>query len=197
MRASADVALKNDFLVLYAFDGHHVCDIEILRGSMSDDVIPFIESFLKRNGVRKENFTYDSNGLGLWLSESAAFKGKSEPFNNKSAASDSRLWNNLKSECAEKFVKAIKAGEFSISEDVLNRKFYDKKRHAYTVKERLLEERRAIKRKDGETARFEIISKQQMKLEVGHSPDFIEALFMIMHLFSKRKIFSRKGFDKW
>ena len=197
MRASADVALKNDFLVLYAFDGHHVCDIEILRGSMSDDVIPFIENFLKRNGVRKENFTYDSNGLGLWLSESAAFKNKSEPFNNKSAATDSRLWNNLKSECAEKFVKAIKAGEFSISEDVLNRKFYDKKRHAYTVKERLLEERRAIKRKDGEVARFEIISKQQMKLEVGHSPDFIEALFMIMHLFTKRKSFSRKGFDKW
>jgi hypothetical protein len=197
MRASADVALKNDFLVLYAFDGHHVCDIEILRGSMSDDVIPFIENFLKRNGVRKENFTYDSNGLGLWLSESAAFKNKSEPFNNKSAATDPRLWNNLKSECAEKFVKAIKAGEFSISEDVLNRKFYDKKRHAYTVKERLLEERRAIKRKDGEVARFEIISKQQMKLEVGHSPDFIEALFMIMHLFTKRKSFSRKGFDKW
>jgi shikimate dehydrogenase len=80
---------------------------------------------------------------------------------------------------------------------MLNRKFYDKKHHAYTVKERLLEERRAIKRKDGEVARFEIISKLQMKLEVGHSPDFIEALFMVMHLFTKRKGFSRKGFDKW
>lgn len=197
MRASADVALKSDFLVLYAFDGRHVCDIEILRGSMSDDIIPFIENFLKKNGVRKENFTYDANGLGMWLSESSAFKNKSVPFNNKSAPSDSRLWNNLKSECAEKFVKAIKAGEFSISEDVLNRKFFDKKHHPYTVKDRLLEERRAIKRKDGEVARFEIISKQQMKLEVGHSPDFIEALFMVMHLFAKRKVCVRKGFDKW
>ena len=197
MRASADVALKNDFLVLYAFDGHHVCDLEILRGSMSDDVIPFIEKFLARNGVRKENFTYDQNGLGMWLSESHAFKNKAVPFNNKSAPSDSRMWNNLKSECAEKFVKAIKAGEFSISEDVLNRKFYDKKKHAYTVKERLLEERRAIKRKDGADARFEIIGKPQMKLEVGHSPDFIEALFMVMHLFSKKKGFTRKGFENW
>ena len=197
MRASADVALKNDFLVLYAFDGHHVCDIEILRGSMSDDVIPFIEKFLARNGVRKENFTYDQNGLGMWLSESSAFKNKSVPFNNKSAPSDNRMWNNLKSECAEKFVKAIKAGEFSISEDVLNRKFYDKKKHAYTVKERLMEERRAIKRKDGADARFEIIGKPQMKLEVGHSPDFIEALFMIMHLFAKRRGFTRKGFENW
>lgn len=197
MRASADVALKSDFLVLYAFDGHHVCDIDILRGSMSDDIIPFIENFLKKNGVRKENFTYDANGLGMWLSESSAFKNKAIPFNNKSAPSDSRLWNNLKSECAEKFVKAIKAGEFSISEDVLNRKFFDRKHHPYTVKDRLLEERRAIKRKDGEVARFEIISKQQMKLEVGHSPDFIEALFMVMHLFARRKVCVRRGFDKW
>ena len=197
MRASADVALKNDFLVLYAFDGHHVCDIEILRGAMSDDVIPFIERFLSRNGVRKENFTYDQNGLGMWLSESNAFKNKSIPFNNKSAPSDNRMWNNLKSECAEKFVKAIKAGEFSISEDVLNRKFYDKKKHEYTVKERLMEERRAIKRKDGADARFEIIGKPQMKLEVGHSPDFIEALFMVMHLFSKKTVFTRRGFENW
>lgn len=197
MRASADVALKNDFLVLYAFDGHHVCDIEILRGAMSDDVIPFIERFLSRNGVRKENFTYDQNGLGMWLSESNAFKNKSVPFNNKSAPSDNRMWNNLKSECAEKFVKAIKAGEFSISEDVLNRKFYDKKKHEYTVKERLMEERRAIKRKDGADARFEIIGKPQMKLEVGHSPDFIEALFMVMHLFSKKTVFTRRGFENW
>ena len=197
MRASADVALKNDFLVLYAFDGHHVCDIEILRGTMSDDVIPFIERFLSRNGVRKENFTYDQNGLGMWLSESNAFKNKAVPFNNKSSPSDNRMWNNLKSECAEKFVKAIKAGEFSISEDVLNRKFYDKKKHEYTVKERLMEERRAIKRKDGADARFEIIGKPQMKLEVGHSPDFIEALFMVMHLFSKKTVFTRRGFENW
>jgi hypothetical protein len=197
MRASADVALKNDFLVLYAFDGHHVCDIETLRGAMSDDVIPFIERFLARNGVRKENFTYDQNGLGMWLSESQAFKGKAVPFNNKSTPSDTRMWNNLKSECAEKFVNAIKAGEFSISEDVLNRKFHDKKKREYTVRERLMEERRALKRKDGADARFEIIGKPQMKHEVGHSPDFIEALFMVMHLFAKKKVFTRRGFENW
>lgn len=164
---------------------------------MSDDVIPFIEKFLKKNGVRKENFTYDANGLGMWLSESSAFKGKSHPFNNKSAPSDIRMWNNLKSECAERFVKAIKSGEYSISEDVLNRKFYDKKKRPYTVKERLLEERRALKRKDSATSRFEIIEKTQMKLEVGHSPDFIEGLLMIEHLFKKKTGCIRHGFGNW
>lgn len=197
MRASADVALKNDFFVLYALDGHHICDIEIWRGAMSDDVIPFVEKFLKKNGVRKENFTFDQNGLGMWLSESSAFKGKSQPFNNKSAPSDTRMWNNLKSECAERFVKAVKNGEYSISEEVLNKKFYDKKKRAYTVKERLMEERRALKRKDSATSRFEIIEKTQMKLEVGHSPDFIEGLLMIEYLFRKRTTLVRRGFENW
>lgn len=196
MRASADVAIKSDFLVIYAFDGHHICDMEVRRGQMSDDIIPFIEAFLKKNGVRKENFTFDENGLGLWLAESSAFKGKAVPFNNRTTPSDTRMWNNLKSECAEKFVKAVKAGEFSISEEVLKRKFMDRKKHTYTVEERLLEERHALKRKD-DAQRFEIISKQQMKLEVGHSPDFIEALFMVMHLFGKKTTCVRKGFENW
>ena len=197
MRASADVALKNDFFVLYALDGHHICDIEIWRGAMSDDVIPFVEKFLAKNGVRKENFTFDQNGLGMWLSESTAFKGKAQPFNNKSAPSDTRMWNNLKSECAERFVKAIKNGEYSISEEALNKKFTDKKKHVYTVKERLMEERRALKRKDSATSRFEIIEKTQMKLEVGHSPDFIEGLLMIEYLFRKKTGFVRRGFENW
>ena len=197
LRASADVALKGDFLVLYALDGHHIVDIEIWRGGMSDDVIPFIEKFLSKNGVRKENFTYDANGLGMWLSESSSFKNKAHPFNNKAAPSDSRMWNNLKSECAERFVKSIKAGEYSISEDVLNRKFYDKKKHEYTVRERLMEERRALKRKDSAVSRFEIIEKSQMKLEVGHSPDFNEGLFMIENLFMKKTQMVRKGFEYW
>jgi len=191
MRASADVALTGDFFVIYAFDGHHIVDVEAWFGVPSDDVVPFIKKFLKKNGVREENFTYDKNGLGLWLE--GHFKS-SVGFNNKSAASDPRLWNNLKSECAEKFVKAIKNKEYSIAEEVLDRKYTDKKGHTFTVRDRLKAERLALKRKDNE-ARFEIITKQQMKLEIGHSPDFIEGLFMVTPLFARNKKCVRKGFE--
>jgi len=171
MRASADVALTGDFFVIYAFDGHHIQDLEAWRGEFSDAVIPFIEGFLKKNGVRKENFTYDSNGLGLWIKTDSRFQ-KSVPFNNRSAPSDTRLWNNRKSEAAEKFVHSLKLGEFSIDESLLKKKFTDIKGHNFTFEDRFKAERLAIKRKDN-IARFEIIDKQQMKLEVGHSPDFI------------------------
>jgi len=194
MRASADVALTGDFLVIWAFDGHHIADMEIRRGGLSDDVIPFIEAFLKKNGVRKENFTYDSNGLGLWLKESSAFKDKAVEFNNKSAPSDPRLWNNLKSEAAEKFVRALKAGQFSINPDILKRKLVDSKGHETTVGERLREERRVLRRKESNAGRYEIISKPDMKRIIGHSPDFIEGLMMVMPLFERNTTMVREGF---
>ncbi|MFA6718632.1 MAG: terminase family protein [Prevotella sp.] len=193
MRASADVALTGDFFTIFAFKGHHICDIDAWRGVPTNEIISFVKNFLKKNGIREENFTYDSNGLGLWLKDE--FK-TSVGFNNKSASSDSRLWNNLKSESAEKFVKAIKAGQFSISSQVLERSFTDSKNRKFNVKDRLIEERKAIKRKDTANGRFEIISKPQMKIEIGHSPDFIEGLFMIMPLFQHGRKCVRIGFNR-
>lgn len=194
MRATCDVALAGDFLVLWAFDGHHICDLEIRRGGLSDDVIPFIQEFLERNGVLRENFTYDENGLGLWLKESRAFKDTAVGFNNKSAPSNNKLWNNLKSECAEKWVQAIKDGEFSIDSSLLNRVLRDKNGRTMSVRDRLMEERRAVKRKEN-TPRYEIIDKKDMKNIIGHSPDFIEGLFMVMLLYKRKKQeIVRKGF---
>ena len=65
----------------------------------------------------------------------------------------------------------------------------------FTIEDRLIEERLVLKRKDTDTGRFEIISKQQMKDEIGHSPDFIEGLFMVMPLFDKSRGVVRTGFD--
>lgn len=192
MRASADVALAGDFFVIWAFNGHHVCDMEAWFGAPSDEVVPFIRKFLKKNGVREDHFTYDKNGLGLWLE--GHFK-QSIGFNNKAAASDSRLWNNLKSEAAEKFVKGLKNHEYSIDTDILMRHLTDKKGNTFTIRDRLMEERMALKRKESNEGRFEIISKQQMKTEIGHSPDFIEGLFMVVPLFANVKKCIRKGFD--
>lgn len=195
MRGSADVALSGDFMVLYALDGHHICDLEAWFGGFSDDVIPFIENFLRKNGIRKENFTFDANGLGHWIQKDSRFS-RSKPFNNKSAPTDSRMWNNLKSESCDNFVHAIHHKEFSIEQSILDKKFTDKKGKSFTFRDRFMEERPALKRKDN-VPRFEIIEKSQMKLEVGHSPDFIEGLMMVMPLFTQTTKPARKGFGIW
>lgn len=195
MRASADIALSGDFFVIYALDGHHVCDVEAWRGMLSEDVPAFIEHFLKKNGVRMENFTYDSNGLGLWIKQDSRFS-RARPFNNRSAPSDVRQWNTLKSEAAEKFVHAIKRREFSIDTEILAKTFTDSKGRTFSFADRFMEERLALKRKNN-VARFEIIEKPQMKVEIGHSPDWVEGLMMVMPLFEVASKPIRKGFSIW
>lgn len=184
--AVADVALSRDFFVIWALNGGHVFDVEFFTGVLSDQAIGFIDKFLEKNHIREENFTYDANGLGLFLE---GFFKKARKFNNRASATDPKLWNNYKSECAERWINAVKAGKYSIDKAVLNRKVVDKRNGiTMTVAERLQAERPALQRKVTDNGRFEIIQKSDMKSIVGHSPDFIEGIFM-------NETFS-KGFTK-
>ena len=90
----------------------------------------------------------------------------------------------------------MQKGEFSIDSEILNRRFTDAKGHTFTFADRLSSERLALRRKDN-IARFEIIEKTAMKLEVGHSPDFIECFFMIMPLFRQHTRPVRRGFTRF
>lgn len=180
--AVADVALSKDFFVIYALNGGHVFDVEFFTGVLSDEAIGFIDKFLSKNHIREENFAYDSNGLGLFLE---GFFKKARKFNNRATATDPKLWNNYKSECAERWVNAVKARKYSIDPNVLARKVIDKRNGiTMTVAERLQAERPALQRKVTDNGRFEIIQKSDMKSIIGHSPDFIEGIFM-NEIFSK------------
>jgi len=194
MYATIDVALNRDFFVIYIFDGRHIVDIEYFAGVLSDDAVLVVRKVLEKYNVREENMTYDGNGIGRYLEGN--FR-KSLMFNNKATSSNSKLWDNLKSECAEKFITNIKGNKYSISEHVLEKKIAidtqvghsrSKGLGEYTLtwEDRILAESHALCRKIGSDQRFEIITKVAMKAIVGHSPDFLEALFM-------REAFSEKS----
>lgn len=192
LRASADVALSGDFFVIFAMDGNHIFDMAARNKIEGNTLISLIKDFLSKNNIPEENFTYDVNGLGYWL------KGdfpKAIPFNNKMKSSDATRWNNIKSECADLFVRGMQAGEWSIDDTLLSKSYKDKKGHIFSLKERLMSERLAIKNKETSKYAFEIISKDEMKTIVGHSPDFIEAIFMSeLVKKSNKKTLVRRGF---
>lgn len=184
--ASCDVALSGgDYFEMFAFEDRHVVDWEAFCNIKSDQAVALARKFLEKNNVREEYFTYDSNGIGLLME---GFFKRAKKFNNKEAASNPKLWNNQKSECAERFVKAVKDSEYSFADGVL-----DKSVGGVTLRERLQLQRPALRRKEVENGRFEIIGKPAMKSEVGHSPDTIEALFMREVFSSKKRGFSNSG----
>ena len=193
LRAAADIALSGDFFVIFAMDGNHIFDMEARNKIEGHTLITLVKDFLARNNIPEEQFTYDVNGLGFWL------KGdfpKAVPFNNKMRSTDPTRWNSIKSECADLFAREIQANEWSIDDTLLNKSFIDKKGYKFTLKDRLIAERLAIKNKETSKYAFELISKDEMKVIVGHSPDFIEAIFMSgLVKKPKKKQLIRRGFN--
>lgn len=169
---TADVALSGDFFVLDYWEGRHLVDFKAFTGVLSDAAVDICQNFLEQNSLREENFLYDENGLGLYLK--GYFK-KAHGFNNKQAASNTKLWNNQKSECAENFVNKVKQGKYSINPELRDRVFNVKK--GITFYEELVIELPALRRRDTETGRFELIQKPEAKKLIGHSPDLIESIF--------------------
>lgn len=168
-----DIALREDWLVLWAMDGMHIIDVDARRYVTSETVIPIILDFLRRNEIPKENFAFDVNGIGNWLKQSEELRG-CFGFDNKAPAKDKASYNTRKSECAGMLVDALQNGLISIDESVL-RKTFTEKRVPFTIRDRLVEERVVIKWKEEENPKA-LIKKGEMKTVLGRSPDFIEAL---------------------
>jgi len=204
MRATADVALSRDFFVLKAWDGNHLVDYECFTGVLSTVAADASAKFLQKYSIREENFAYDMNGIGLYLE---GHFPKAKGFNNRGTTSNSKLWDNIKSECAEKWINDVKEWKFSCNPDLLDRKIVlktdqswskQKKRaeEAVTFYDREQIERRALKRKITDNGRWEIIPKHQMKDDIGHSPDLIEGDIMIK-IFSDTAISGVKNIGMW
>lgn len=183
--ATADVALTGDFFVLNCWQGRHLEDFKAFTGVLSPEAVDICRNFLETHSIREENFLYDENGLGLFLK---GFFPKAKGFNNKERASNPKLWNNQKSECAEKFVLKVKQSLYSINPELRDRSIGKD-----TFYEKLLNEKNALRRKENDAGRFEIISKPEMKSIVGHSPDIVESIFMREGVNDKAGTFSNVG----
>lgn len=189
LRASCDVAFSGgDNLVLWLWEGNHIKDLFVARGIDSRSAIEQIRYNLDRWGVQQQNFTYDVSGIGQGL---RGFYPKAIPFNNREAAVDvpKGTFDSIKSQCAFNFADRLINGEISINPDLLERKFSGTGFTAKTLREILSAERKII-RPDNSYSGRKLIAKADMKRVIGHSPDFIEALFMkeIFHLKKARNI---------
>ena len=88
------------------------------------------------------------------------------------------------------FAAKLKADELSINPNLLDRKYNGDGFEKMPLKQILLRERKAIRQDaDSSDRSFTLINKKRMKTCAGHSPDYIEAMFMVM-IFElvKRKI---------
>ena len=186
-----DIALREDWFVQWALDGWHIIDIDAARWLKSEDVIPRIKAFQRRNNIADEDYAFDTNGIGSWVKQSEDMR-HCHAFDNKAGARDKTSYTTRKSECAGILIDLLQNGEISIAEDVLRRTF--KEKTPFTVEERLMVERLVLKWQDNENPKS-LIKKKDMKNIIGHSPDFLEGLLYAIDRAdnAKRKVKERRG----
>jgi len=176
---TVDVAMfGSNKLVISYFEGERWEDIEIIPKSSGKDVVDHITKMQEMYGVPNSRVVYDANGVGAFIGGVGnAFIPNSVAFDNASAAfsmQDKRKFRNLKAQC---YYLDGEVKEQFISEKVANT-MYDEK---MTVRQRLLFERKAIKKKIGmDEEPLSLIAKSEMKEKYlnGDSPDLLDSKMM-------------------
>jgi len=192
---TADIALEgSDKFVIGYWEGKSLEDIEIIDKSNGADVINQIKKMAVAYHVPNNKICYDADGVGGFIDGfiqgAISFKNGSSPIEVKDNTGKKSQENyfNLKTQCFYKSGISVKNNEYLISERVAN-KIYDKNK---TVRQRFIEERKAIKKyKTDSDGKLRIIPKEEMKVLLnGQSPDLMD-MFMMRQIFELKTVRSR------
>ncbi len=172
---SCDVALLgSDKLVICVWKGMVVEEIITKDKTSADNVENLIRNLAERYNIKQRNIIIDSDGVGQYLSH--YMKGV-QPFINNAKALNKENYQNLKTQCFYKLAEQVNVGNIFIKENDID------------LRNKIIEELEVVRRKnvdmDGKLA---ILSKKEMKVILGHSPDYADALMMRMrYLFKNNK----------
>lgn len=181
---TCDVAFEGgDQCVFMLWTGNHIQDIYTSKKD-AKTTVEIAQALLEKWGVRQENFAYDLLGIGH------IFKGffpKAMPFNAREAVEQKYkgMYYSINAQAAYMFADHIKDGTFSISKELLERRFSGKNYKNMTLREILNQERRCIRFRTDDPRRM-VDKNSTMRRMIGRSPDFIDTMKM-------REIFNIKN----
>lgn len=176
---TVDVAMGGkDKLIISYFLGDRWEDISIIPKSTGKDVLDAIKAMQKKHYVPNSKVVYDADGVGAFIGgsnnafipDSYAFNNNGKPIKNK----DNRLFKNLKTQCYILDGEVVNQFISPLVADTM----YDNK---MTVRQRLLHERKAIKKKPKRDEEpLMTIPKDEMKEKYlsGSSPDLLDGFMM-------------------
>jgi hypothetical protein len=173
-RITTDIALKgSDKFVIFVWRGRILIDFLVMDKSSGQEIIQAINRKCYEHNVQYSNVCFDNDGVGQFVD---GFIDGAVEFNNGGRAKNNENYRNLKTQCFYKSAEAVAKGHYYIPPEIANRSYDDKQ----TLKERLLYERKCIKRdKVDQDGKLRIIPKEQMKVYLnGQSPDLMDALAM-------------------
>lgn len=167
---SADIAFTSDNAVIIIWEGLTAIEIIVNPTDKIEDVIK--DKAIEHN-VKQTNISYDSDGVGKYLMN---YLKQAKPIVNNARALQNENYENLKTQLYFKLAEAINGGKLKV---LSNLKYNDK----------ISEELGMIKHKPTDNVgKVAMISKADVKRQLGRSPDFSDAMAYRMIFEIKPKI---------
>jgi len=167
---TADVArLGKDKTVIYYWNGLRVEDIIVKDISRIDDVVNLIKSIQIKYNVNDNNIIVDEDGIGggvVDYMKCLGFLNNSRPIKVNGSNVN---FSNLKSQCYYKLSEMINQNEIYFKADA-------------KIESSLTEELEWVRLpKEVDTSKISMLNKDEVKKNIGRSPDYSDALMMRMY----------------
>lgn len=164
---TADVArLGSDKAIILAWDGYSVIEAVVFDKSRTTEIQQATTALKTKHGVQNSNIIVDEDGVGGGVVDNLKVKG----FVNNSRALGGANYYNLQSQCCYLLAEKINSGELSFICDI-----------GANEKQLIIEELEQLKSYDSDKdGKVRILPKEQIKENIGRSPDWRDALMMRM-----------------
>lgn len=164
---TGDIArLGNDKTVIYVWDGLKVIDIQSKNVSRINESVELIKKLKNKYNINNHNIIVDEDGVGGGVVDylkCQGFVNNSRPIKVKGVIEN---FTNLKTQCYYKLAEIINRNEMYVNCD--------------DEVERVLSEELEWVRlpKEIDTSKISLIGKDEVKKQIGRSPDYSDALMM-------------------
>lgn len=167
---TADIALEgSDSFVIGVWFGGVLVHYRKVDKSLSNEVVGLIEALKIAHGIPNSRIIYDADGVGAFI---GGFVKGAIAFNNGSAPLNGENYLNLKSQCYYHLADAINKGRIWLKA----------LRDDAEMKRYVTEELEQVKSRDiDKEGKLAIISKKEVRQNIGRSPDFSDMMMMRMY----------------
>ena len=164
---SADIArLGKDKTVVYVWDGFRVVEIVKKNVSRVNESVDIIKELQKKYNVNTSRIVVDEDGVGGGVVDylkCVGFVNNSQPIKVDGVKLN---FSNLKSQCYYQMAEAINRNEVYVNCDE-------------EIERKLTEELEFVRLpKEIDTSKISLLSKDEIKKQIGRSPDYSDALMM-------------------
>ena len=177
----ADVGTDN--FTAIAWDGFHIYDMLVVGKTTPRQNAELLLNFAKKHDIGPSHIIYDGT-RGLYIND---YIPDAIPF--VSAKKSEGMYyleaRNLKDECYMRLAEAIKRGEFSIADEVANRKYeHQKLKETISIQNEFLEECAVVYFVDAGSGKKRMPSKKEMNAKLGkeRSMDVLDPCAMRMYV---------------